>query len=300
MTEAAASALRADWPRRPGLGLWIGRPDLVWAVAFILPYLAVLLTFVCFPIGYGIAMASQPSLYTELFSSPLYLTTLGNTLVYVGLAVNVKMVLALLLSGFFMRRRVWIKALLVVFMLPWAMAAIPAFVSIHWMVIGERGFLNTLLRELTGIEGPLWLNHRSLALGADIVAYIWKWLPFWTLVLLAGRMAIPPDIYEAADVDGATGIRRFLHITWPLLANLYLISTLLSAIWTLGDFTTVYLVSGGGPALTTEVLATLANRYSFDFSQPAMGVAAVVSALPILIPVAVVLMRRVQLTGVQL
>ncbi len=300
MTEAAASALRADWPRRPGSGLWIGRPDLVWAVAFILPYLAVLLAFVCFPIGYGIAMAGRPSLYTELFSSPLYLTTLTNTLVYVGLAVNVKMVLALLLSGFFMRRRMWIKALLVVFMLPWAMAAIPAFVSFHWMLIGERGFLNTLLRELTGIEGPLWLNHRSLALGADIVAYIWKWLPFWTLVLLAGRMAIPPDIYEAADVDGATGMRRFLHITLPLLANLYLISTLLSVIWTLGDFTTVYLVSGGGPALTTEVLATLANRYSFDFGQPAMGVAAVVSALPVLIPIAVVLMRRVHLTGIQL
>ncbi len=100
-----------------------------------------------------------------------------------------------------------------------------------------------------GIDGPSWLNYRWLALGSVIVAYIWKWMPFWTVILLAGRMAIPQELYEAAAVDGATGFRRFVHVTFPLLANLYLICTLLSTIWTLGDFNTVYFVTGGGPAL---------------------------------------------------
>jgi len=85
-----------------------------------------------------------------------------------------------------------------------------------------------------------------------------------------------------------------------LLANLYLICTLLSVLWALGDFTTVYLVSNGGPAGLTNVLATLGYHYAFNFGRPALGVAAVMSALPVLIPVIIVLMRRFQTSAVQL
>jgi multiple sugar transport system permease protein len=108
------------------------------------------------------------------------------------------------------------------------------------------------------------------------------------------------DIYEAAAVDGATGIHRFTFVTFPLLANLYLICTLLSTLWTIGDFTTAYFVSGGAPALSTEVLATFAFRVAFDHGDPELGVAAVMSALPVLIPLAIVLIRRLQTTDVQL
>jgi multiple sugar transport system permease protein len=125
-------------------------------------------------------------------------------------------------------------------------------------------------------------------------------MPFWTLIFLAARLTIPRDIYDAAEVDGATGVRRFVHVTFPLLANLYLICTLLSVLWTLGDFTTVYLVSNGGPAGLTNVLATLGYHYAFNFGRPALGVAAVMSALPLLIPIIVVLMRRFQTSAVQL
>jgi multiple sugar transport system permease protein len=157
-----------------------------------------------------------------------------------------------------------------------------------------------LLSALFGIDGPIWFNNRWLALGSNLVAYIWKWMPFWTVIFLAGRLTIPRDIYDAAEVDGATGIRRFVHVTFPLLANIYLICTLLSTLWTLGDFTTVYLVSGGGPMHSTEVLATLGFHYAFDAAKPALGVAAVMSALPVLIPIVILLMRRFQTSEVQL
>jgi multiple sugar transport system permease protein len=222
-----------------------------------------------------------------------------NTLLFVGLGVNVKMFLALLLSGFFMRRRWWIKALLFIYILPWALAAVQAFISIHWILIGELGLVDRVLSELFGIDGPLWFNDRWLALGSNITAYIWKWMPFWTVIFLAARLKIPRDIYDAAEIDGATGTRRFIHVTWPLLANLYLLCTLLSTLWTVGDFTTVYLVSGGGPAGATDVLATLGFHYAFDTSRPALGIAAVLSALPVLIPIAVVLMRRLQMSEAQ-
>src|SRR5947199_164255 len=144
-------------------------PDSAWAIVFVLPYVAVFLAFAVYPIGYALWMASKPSLYADLIDDPLYLRTVVNTLLFVGLGVNLQMFLALLLSGFFMRRRWWIKALLPVFMLPWALPAIPAFVSFHWMLIGEEGFVDSVLSTLFGIQGPLWFNDRRLALGVATV-----------------------------------------------------------------------------------------------------------------------------------
>ena len=110
-----------------------------------------------------------------------------------------------------------------IYVLPWAVPALPTFISIHWMLNGQWGLINNVLWDLFHIDGPAWLDtSRWLALGSVIVSYIWKWMPFWTVILLAGRMAIPQELYEAAEVDGATGWRRFVHVTFPLLANLYL------------------------------------------------------------------------------
>jgi multiple sugar transport system permease protein len=260
---------------------------------------AVFFAFVVYPFGYALWMAGKPSLYAELIADPSYLPTVVNTLLFVGLGVNIKMFLALLLSGFFLRPRWWIRALLAVFILPWAIAAAQSCVSFHWM-LQEGGLVNGVLSALFGINGPIWFNDRWLALGSNIVVYIWKWMPFWTIIFRAARMKIPRDIYDSAKVDGATSIRCFVHVTFPLLANLYLLCTLLSTLWTVGDFTTVYLVSGGGPAGLTHVLGTLGFHYAFDTGRPALGVAAALSALPVLIPIAIVLMRRLQTNEVEL
>ncbi len=287
-------------PPRPSWHRHLRGSEFAWAIAFVVPYAAVFAAFVVYPVAYGLWMASDPSLYRDLMANPLYARTVINTVLYVGLAVNVKMFLALLLSGFFMRRRWWIKALLPVYILPWALPAIPAFVSFHWMLIGEEGLVNSVLSALFGIQGPLWFSDRRLALGSNVVAYIWKWLPFWTLTFFAARTAIPQEIYEAAEVDGASGCRRFAHVIFPLLGNLYLACTLLSTLWTIGDFTTVDLVSGGAPAYSTDVLATLGFHYAFEAAQPSLGVAAVMSALPVLIPIALILMRTLRTREVQL
>jgi multiple sugar transport system permease protein len=196
-----------------------------------------------------------------------------------------------------MRRRWWIKA-------PWYLYFAVGITEgsdqhlVPLMLMGNWDW-STVVSELFGIEGPLWFNDRWRA-RSNTISYIWKWMPFWTLIFLAGRMAIPKDIYDAAEVDGATGARRFIHVTFPLLANLYLICTLLSTIWTLGDFVTPFLVSGPGPAHSTEVLATLGFRYAYDAAKPPLGVAAMVSALPVLIPIVIILMRKLQTREVQL
>jgi multiple sugar transport system permease protein len=295
----AGLRISAKWPWQPPGHRHLLGSDLAWAIAFVLPYATVFLAFVVYPFGYGLWMASEPYLYVDLIKDRLYLSAVVNTLLFVGLGVNVTMFLALLLSGFFLRRRRWIQALLGVFILPWLLAAAQACVSFHWM-LQDGGLVNGVMSALFGIDGPIWFNDRRLALGANITVYIWKWLPFWTVIFLAARMRISGDIYDAAQVDGATGIRRFVHITLPLLANLYLLCTLLSTLWAVGDFTTVYLVSGGGPARSTDVLATLGFHYAFDIGKPPLGVAAAMSALPVLIPLAITLMRRLQTRAVLL
>ena len=275
--------------------------EYTWAVAFIVPYVAVFLAFVVYPVAYGVWLGRDPGLYSELMSDPIYLRSAVNTAIYLAVGVNLKMFGALLLSGFFMRKDWWVRVLLLVYVLPWAMPALPSFMSIHWMLNGQWGLINNALWDLFSIDGPGWLEtSRWLALGSVIASHIWKWMPFWTVILLAGRLAIPQELYEAADMDGATGVKRFTHVTFPLLANLYLVCTLLSTIFTLGDFNSVYFVSGGAPALSTHVLATLGIRNAFEVARPDLGVATVMSAMPLMIPLVILLMRKLRTTEVQL
>src|SRR5438046_10765213 len=102
-------------------------PDVALAIAFVAPYAALFFAFAVYPIGYALWMGSKPSLYVDLIDDPLYLQTAVNTLLFAGLGVNLQLFLALLLSGFFMRRRWWIRALLVIYILPWALPAVQAF-----------------------------------------------------------------------------------------------------------------------------------------------------------------------------
>src|SRR5436305_9182279 len=169
------------------------------------------------------------------------------------------------------------------------------------MLNGEWGFVNYILWIVFGVDGPSWLNSRWFALASDVLSHLWKWTPFLTVILLAARMSIPQEIYDAAKVDGATGLKRFLYVTFPLLANLYLVLTLLATIFLLGDFNSVYFVTGGGPANSTHLLATLGVvRDMLELGKPQLGVAVVMSALPLLIPLVIILMRKLRTAEVQL
>jgi multiple sugar transport system permease protein len=267
-------------------------PETTWGAIMVTPYILLFLAFVVWPVAYGVWLGADPQAYRTLLADPIYLGTAWNTAVFLGVGINLKLFLALLLSGFFAATRPWIRWLSVLFILPWAVPSIPTIFSIRWMLNSEWGMLNGILWQLFGIEGPWWLVEPHLAFGAVIATHIWKYLPFWTLILLAGRMAIPTDLYEAATIDGASPFQKFRYVTWPNLKNLYITSTLLSTIWSLGDFNSVYLLTGGGPAEKTHVLATLGIRYAFNLQQIDVGVATVMTALPVLIPLVIVLVGR--------
>jgi len=266
--------------------------DAAWGIILVIPYIIVFIFVVAYPIIYGLILGSHPSSYIKLIQDPIYLKSARNTLVFLLVAVNLKLFLALLLSGFFYRTERWIRWVAVIFLIPWAAPSVPSILSIRWMFNSEWGLINGLLFRWFGIEGPLWLVHPNLAFALVIFTHIWKYLPFWTLILLAGRMAIPKEQYEAADVDGATRFQIFRFITFPGIKNLYITCTLLSTIWTIGDFNSVYLLTGGGPTDSTHVFATLGIRYAFNIGDIHTGVATVITALPIVIPLVFVLILR--------
>jgi multiple sugar transport system permease protein len=290
--------------RQRAAGLMGGGGELtaesLWGALFVVPYIAVFLLFVVYPVLYGLWLGSSPASYVALLGDPLYLRTVWNTLLLLIIGVNVKMFLALLLSGFFHQGYRWVKWLFLIFILPWAVPAIPTFISAHWMLNGQWGLINNIIWDLFRKEGPGWLTTPGLAMTSVIVFYIWKWMPFWTVIFLAGRTAIPGDLYEAAAIDGATGLQRFRYVTFPMMRNLYIICTVLSTIWTLGDYNTVHFITGGGPVLSTHVLATLGIRAAFELSDPALGVATVITALPVLVPLVMYLMHKLHREAVEL
>src|SRR5438105_10093914 len=262
-----------------------------WGVIMLMPYILVFLVFVLYPVTSGLWLERHPQSYRTLFEDPVFFRTLVNTIVFLMVAVNLKFLLALFLSGFFVHERRWIRWLSVIFIIPWAVPAIPTIFSIRFMLNPEWGIVNSLIFRLTGADGPNWLNDPTLALSMAMLVHIWKALPFWTLILMAGRLAIPREQYEAASVDGATAWQKFKYVTWPSIRTLYVTSTLLSLIWTLGDFNSVYLLTGGQPADQTHVLATLGIRY-IRLDQLDQAMATIVVALPFVLPLVYFMMKR--------
>jgi multiple sugar transport system permease protein len=262
-----------------------------WGRIFVLPYLLFFLVFVLYPVGYGLYLARHPASYQALFDDPIFFRTAINTVIFLVVAINVKMLIALFLSGFFIQTRWWIKALSVLFIIPWAVPSIPTILSVRFMLNPEWGVINTAIFNWFGIDGPNWLNDPTLALSFSMVMHVWKSLPFWTLILISARLAIPTEQYEAASVDGATVWQKFKFITWPSMRTMYLTCTILSMIWTLGDFNSVYLLTGGGPADLTHVLATLGIRY-LRLDQVDVAMASIVVAMPMVLPLVYFMMKR--------
>uniref|UniRef100_A0A9E8CKZ3 Sugar ABC transporter permease n=1 Tax=Bosea sp. NBC_00436 TaxID=2969620 RepID=A0A9E8CKZ3_9HYPH len=268
------------------------RDRAMWGAIMLAPYVLVFAVMVVYPVAYGLWLGLNWNSYRALFADPIFFRTVVNTIIFLFVAVNLKFLIALGLSGFFVQQRPWIRIVLVLFILPWAVPSIPTILSFRVMLNPENGMLNQQLFQWFGImEGPGWLTDPKLAFISSIFVHIWKSLPFWTLILITGRLAIAADLYEAASVDGANRWQQFRFITWPSLATLYVTSTMLSMIWTLGDFNSVYLLTGGGPGDLNHVLATLGIRYMRNNNLD-LGIASIIVAMPLILPMVFVMVKR--------
>ena len=260
---------------------------------FSLPLILLFLAFVVYPLYFEVTQALDRYTYEVLFNDPIYVQTIINTLVYVGIAVNVKLFLALLLSGLLESDGRATRFLSAIFLLPWAIPVLPGVLSVRWMMSSQWGILNLISEDL-GLGTHHWLASRWTAITALIIFHIWKYLPFWTVIILAARRGIPRQLYEAAAIDGAGVFQTFRYISFPLLAGIYLICSLLSMVFTMGDFTNVWLMTGGAPGDSTHVLATLAYRYTFRLGKIDWGVGGFATALPVTLLFIFVLIKKIR------
>ena len=260
---------------------------------FSLPLIVLFLAFVVYPLYFEVTQALDRYTYEVLFNDPIYVQTVVNTLVYVGIAVNLKLFLALLLSGLLDDDSRSTRFLSAIFLLPWAIPVLPGILSVRWMMSSQWGILNLISEDL-GLGTHHWLASRWTAISALIIFHIWKYLPFWTVIILAARRGIPRQLYEAGAIDGANPFQTFRYISFPLLAGIYLICSLLSMVFTMGDFTNVWLMTGGAPGDSTHVLATLAYRYTFRVGKLDWGVGVFATALPVTLLFIFILIKKIR------
>ena len=137
-------------------------------------------------------------------------------------------------------------------LIPWVTPALAAL-TWRWMYDGQFGIFNHILMKIGLIKQPIvWLGNYSTVLPAVIAEYSWKMFPFATVMLLAALQTIPKELYEAAEVDGATGWQSFRHITLPEIMPTLSLTTLLTSIWTFNNFDSIWLLTEGGPLMLVK------------------------------------------------
>jgi len=202
--------------------------------------------------------------FIEIFKDQYFWNAFKNTIIFTGVGVTIEftlgLILALFLSSKIVGRNIFRSLLLSPMMLP------PIVVAVIFKIIyiPEFGIINWLL-GLFGIRGILWEASVHTALPSLILVDIWEWTPFMFLILLAGLQSLPLDPYEAAVVDGASGSQIFRYITFPLLKPVIVIALLLRTMDTLRIFDQIFIMTGGGPANTTETLSLYIYRHGFRF-----------------------------------
>ncbi|MGQ9781646.1 MAG: carbohydrate ABC transporter permease [Nitrososphaeria archaeon] len=246
------------------------------------PFIFFFSLLMIYPIILSATMISSQDLLS-LFNNDLYLQSLTNLLLFTGIAVPIKLVLAMFISGILSgsKRNPFVKILSVVYPLPWAIPAMSAALSFRWSLDYDFGIINKILSDV-GLPRVPWLLTYPAAMASIIIFHVWKWTPLWTLMLFSARQVIPEELYEAARIDGASPIQMFKNVTFPLIKGTFFICLLLSSIWSMGEFEAIWLVTLGGPNQTTHTITTLGIREVFFYGNLGKGIAIYFSILPLI------------------
>jgi multiple sugar transport system permease protein len=255
-----------------------------------LPFIFFFCSLMIYPIILSSSMISLHDLLS-LFRSDLYIQSLKNLLLFTGIAVPVKLVLALFISGILsgFKKNKLVKILSIIYPLPWAIPAMSAALSFRWSLDYDFGIINRMLSDL-GLPKVPWLLTYPTAMLSIIIFHVWKWTPLWTLMLFAARQVIPEELYEAARIDGASSLQMFKNVTFPLIKGTFLICLLLSSIWSMGEFEAIWLVTLGGPNQTTHTITTLGIREVFFYGNLDKGIAIYFSIFPLIAALMIIIL----------
>jgi len=261
------------------------------------PALILLLLLVAYPFVMALyfalsnAFIGRPSEFVglrnfiRLWESDAFRQTFQNAFVFTGIAVAFKVVLGIVLA-LLLNEQLWFKRLIRgAVLLPWVIPTALSTLGWWWMFNSLYSVVNWtgLALGLMDPPGPNWLGQKYYAMAAVITVNVWRGLPFFAITILAGLVAIPKEIYEAAHADGAGAGARFWHITLPLLKPVLSVVVLLSTIFTFSDFNIVYVLTRGGPINSTHLFATLSRVVGIDTGRIGEGAAISLYLFPLLV-----------------
>jgi len=307
VSAAASTAARPSIYKRIGTALEDQR---ILGYVLMSPALILILVFIAYPFVLGIWMSLTDKVvgtpgtfvglqnYQRLFASDIFHTAIWNTLFFTTVATIFKAVmgmwLAVLLNRHFRFQRFTRSVVLLPFIVPTVLSTLAwlwmfdATFSVfnyvlRWLWQMEIGFFGLVLKENWGFfRGPPWLGDPALAMFSIILVNVWRGLPFFAISFLAGLQTIPRELYDAAELDGATGLRKFWYVTLPMIKPVAIVVIVFSIVITFADFQLVYILTRGGPNNSTHLLATLAYQYGMGSGNIGQGAAVALFMLPML------------------
>ena len=277
-----------------------------WPVAYLFagPLMLLLFGLIGYPLLYALWMSFNNLIgirntgfvglqqYQNLWSDDFFRRSVQVTVKFAVISVFLKLCVGTVAALLLHRKGRFRSIFTGLVLLPWVIPEVVAALTWRGIYDPVFGGLNMLLLS-TGIikQGISWTGDPNLALPAMIGVNVWKGIPFFTIILLAGLKSIPADLYDAAAVDGANGWQRFQHVTVPGLRYVIIVACLLSLIFTLNAFGLVFLITGGGPGGATRLFSILAYEYAFSQLRFSSGVAVAMALVPLLLVLVVILGR---------
>jgi multiple sugar transport system permease protein len=273
---------------------------------FLAPALLVVLCLVAYPFVSAVVLTFQQKTagapgkyiglnnYRELLNNEVFWRTVYNTIFYTGVAVALKFVFGLGMALVLNQERLFNNFFRSFLLIPWAVPAVIAALNWRWIYDDASGLINNVLVRLELIDETIsWLSNPNLAMFAVIAVVVWQGTPFFTMGFLAGLQSISKELYEAAEIDGATVLQQFRHITLPCLSPIIITVVMLSTILTSAGIQFVLILTNGGPADRTMTFPMLSYAYALGGAQR-LGMGATVSLFffPAFVILIVFLTRR--------
>ena len=236
----------------------------------------------------SLQLAWPPVVWNDVIFKTAFLNTCFYTFFATIFKLALGMWLALLLNRNFRGKRLVRASMLLPFIVPTVLSTF----AWRWMFDPTFSVLNWLLYQTGAITTKVpFLSNGDYAMWSAIVVNTWRGMPFFAITLLAGLQTINPDLHEAASLDGANGFKRFWNVTWPLLKPVTVVVVVFSIIQTFSDFQLIYVLTGGGPANSTHLLATYAYQIGVATGLLGEGAAISLFMLPVLFVVVWVQLR---------
>ncbi|MEW5870842.1 MAG: sugar ABC transporter permease [Chloroflexota bacterium] len=287
------------------LSTWFDRES-VLGPAMVAPAAILLLVLIAYPFCVAIWLSLTDRLiarsdtgvfiglanYAKLLKDSIFQRTAINTFNYAIVAVFFKLVLGMLMALVLDEIKIFKNFFRGIMLLPWIVPTSLSALGWLWMFDSQFSILNRILMDLGLInERIIWLGKPFWAMLSVQMVNIWRGIPFFGISLLAGLQAIPQDLYEAAEIDGANAWSRFWKVTVPLLMPVTAVVTLFSIVQTFADFQIVYVLTRGGPVNSTHLFATLTHQVAILSGKLGEGAAISLFMFPVL-AIAVILQLR--------